>query len=231
MKNFAKFEKKIDINFKNKKLLERAFIHRSYLNENLSLRLEHNERLEFLGDAVLELIVTVYLYKKYQRKPEGEMTSLRAALVNTDTLSETASELGMNDFLFLSKGEAKDTGKARHCIMANTLEALIGAIYLDKGYGTAYSFVEKILFPKLKEIIEKKLWIDAKSMFQERAQEIEGITPVYKIIKESGPDHAKKFLVGVYLGKELVAKGNGRSKQDAEQSAARNALEAKGWED
>ena len=201
------------------------------MNENPSLGLEQNERLEFLGDAVLELVTTEYLYKKYPDKHEGELTALRAALVNTNTLSVTAGDLGLNDFLLLSKGEEKDIGKARQYILADTLEALIGAIYLDQGYDAAYSFIEKILFPKLEEIIAKKLWIDAKSLFQERAQEVSGTTPSYELMKEWGPDHAKNFVVGVFLNKEKVAEGEGRSKQEAEQAAARNALKAKGWEE
>ena len=231
MKDLTKFEKKIGVEFKDKALLKMAFTHRSYLNENPSKGLEHNERLEFLGDAVLELAATEYLYKKFPEKPEGEMTALRAALVNTIILSETAKELGMNDYLLLSKGEAKDTGKARQYILANTFEALVGAIYLDRGYGATASFLKKNLFPKLEKIIKEKLWIDAKSFFQEKAQEIVGVTPVYKTVKEWGPDHNKVFLVGVYLGDERTAEGEGRSKQEAEQSAARAALRAKGWEE
>ncbi len=231
MKDFSKFEKKIGVDFKNKALLKMAFTHRSYLNENPSQGLEHNERLEFLGDAVLELATTEYLYKKYPEKPEGEMTALRAALVNTIILSETARELEMNDYLLLSKGEAKDTGKARQYILANTFEALVGAIYLDRGYAAISLFLEKVLFPKLEKIIKEKLWIDAKSFLQERAQDAVGVTPIYKTMKEWGPDHNKVFLVGVYLGDELAAEGEGRSKQEAEQSAARAALEAKGWEE
>lgn len=228
--NLEKFEKKIGINFKDKNLLEQAFIHRSYINENPSLNKNHNERLEFLGDAVLELAVTDYLYKKYPNKNEGDMTSLRAALVNANTLSEIAKDAGMENFLLLSKGEKKDTGKARQYILANTFEAVAGAIYLDQGYESIVSFLEKILFPRLEEIIDKKLWIDAKSLFQEKAQEKTGITPSYKIIKEWGPDHAKNFLVGVCLNGDLIAEGEGDSKQEAEQSAARHGLKAKHWD-
>ncbi len=230
MKNFSRFEKKINIEFKNKDLLRTAFVHRSYLNESPSLGLEDNERLEFLGDAVLELATTEYLYKKYPEKPEGEMTAFRAALVNTNTLSETAGELGMNDFLFLSKGEAKDTGKARQYILADTLEALIGAIYLDSGYEAAAYFISRFFFPKLDEIVAEKLWIDAKSLFQEKAQDIAGITPIYRLLREWGPDHAKNFVIGVFLNEEKIADGEGRSKQEAEQEAAGHALKAKGWE-
>ncbi len=231
MKDFTKFENRIGVDFKNKELLKTAFTHRSYLNENPSLGLEHNERLEFLGDAVLELATTDYLYRKFPTKPEGEMTSLRASLVNTNTLLETAGEIGMNDFLLLSKGEAKDTGKARQYILADMLEALIGAIYLDQGYDASASFIEKILFPKLEEIIDKKLWIDSKSYFQERAQDVVGVTPVYEVLKEWGPDHDKNFMIGVFLNGEIVAEGQGQSKQEAEQSAAHAALKAKGWEE
>lgn len=228
--NPESFEKKIGINFKDKNLLSQAFTHRSYINENPSLGREHNERLEFLGDAVLELAVTDYLFQKYPDKNEGEMTSLRAALVNANALSEIAKEIEMENFLLLSKGEKKDIGKARQYILANTFEAVTGAIYLDQGYESVVSFLEKILFPKLKEIIDKKLWIDAKSLFQEKAQDVAGVTPTYKVIKEWGPDHAKNFLVGVYLNGDLIAEGEGDSKQEAEQSAALHGLKAKHWD-
>ena len=231
MKDFSIFEKKINIDFKDRDLLKTAFVHRSYLNETPSLGLDNNERLEFLGDAVLEMATTEFLYKKYPKKNEGEMTSLRAALVNADILSSAASEIGMEEFLLLSKGEKKDTGKARHYILADTFEAVTGAVYLDQGYEAVYSFLNKVLFPEVNEIIEKKLWIDAKSLFQERAQDVEGITPAYKVMKECGPDHAKKFTVGVFLDEKMIADGEGRSKQEAEQNAARAALEAKGWKE
>jgi len=224
------FENKIGVSFKNQDLLKQAFVHRSYLNENRGFKLGHNERLEFLGDAVLELAITKYLFEKYPEKPEGELTSLRSALVNTNTLSEIGLGLGLNDFLLLSRGEAKDTGRARQYILANTMEALIGAIYLDQGYESAESFISKNVSPVLEKVIAESLWIDSKSRFQEIAQDETGITPTYKTEKESGPDHDKHFTVGVYLKNELVATGEGKSKQDAEQSAARKALEEKGWE-
>lgn len=230
MIDFQKFEKKIGVIFKDKNLLRQAFTHRSYLNEKHSLSLSHNERLEFLGDAVLELITTEYLFHKYPEKPEGELTSLRAALVNTVMLSKTALSLGMNNFLLLSKGEAKDIGKARQFILANSLEALIGAIYLDNGYETAKEFIENNILVNLEEVLEKNLWRDAKSFFQEKAQEVVGITPQYKVLKEWGPDHNKHFEIGVFLGSELVGKGEGLSKQEAEQNAALNGLEIKKWE-
>jgi len=228
--NFSKFEEKIGVNFKDKNLLRQAFIHRSYLNENPSLGLEQNERLEFLGDAVLELAITEYMYKKYPQKTEGEMTGLRAALVNAITLSEVAGELNIGDFMLLSKGEAKSMGKARQYILANAFEAVIGAVYLEHGYEKTLKFLEKNLFGKIKEVIEKKLWIDAKSLFQEKAQELENATPSYKVLAESGPDHEKVFTMGVFLGDELVADGYGDSKQEAEQDAARKALKAKKWQ-
>ena len=227
--NFSKFEEKIGVNFKDKNLLRQAFTHRSYLNENPSLGLEQNERLEFLGDAVLELAITEYLYKKYPKKTEGEMTALRAALVNAVTLSEAANNLNIGDLMLLSKGEAKSLGKARQYILANAFEALIGAIYLNGGYEETFDFLEKNLFGKIEEVIEKKLWIDAKSLFQEKVQELESVTPSYKVLAESGPDHEKVFTMGVFLGDKLMAEGKGASKQEAEQDAARKALKAKNW--
>lgn len=227
---WEKFEAKIGISFKNKDLLKQAFVHRSYLNENRSFKIGHNERLEFLGDAVLELAITKYLFEKYPEKPEGELTSLRSSLVNANTLSEIGVALELNDFLLLSRGEAKDTGRARQYILANTMEALIGSIYLDQGNDKAEEFVHKHITPFLEKVIAESLWIDSKSRFQEKAQDETGITPTYKTEKESGPDHDKHFTVGVYLKNELVATGEGKSKQDAEQSAARKALEEKGWE-
>ena len=229
MVEFNKLEKKLSIKFKNKDLLVQAFCHRSYLNENPDFYLDNNERLEFLGDAVLELIVTDYLYKKYPQKSEGELTNWRAALVNAKMLSETAGQLDFNNFLLLSRGESKELGKARQYILANTLEALIGAIYLDGGYEKCNKFIKKYLLVKLPEIIEKQLFRDAKSRFQEGAQERRGITPIYKVLKEWGPDHAKHFIIGVFLDKELVAEGEGSSKQEAEEAAAKSALEIKHW--
>ncbi|MFQ5661654.1 MAG: ribonuclease III [Candidatus Paceibacteria bacterium] len=227
--DFSQFEDKTNITFKDKDLLMQAFLHRSYLNENKGLKMDHNERLEFLGDAVLELVVTEYLYSKYPKKPEGDLTSYRAALVNTSTLSTVATGLSMNDYLLLSKGEAKDTGRARQYILANTFEAFVGALYLDQGYEKAKDFIAQNLFPLTDEIVEKGLWQDAKSRFQEIAQEKENTTPQYKTVQEIGPDHAKNFVVGVYLNEEEVGKGEGKSKQEAEQAAAQNALEVKQW--
>jgi len=229
MKDFSPLEKKLNLKFKNKDLLIQAFCHRSYLNENPDFYLDHNERLEFLGDAILELIVTEYLYQKYPKKPEGELTNWRAALVNAKMLSEVSKDLDFNDFLLLSRGEAKELGKARQYILANIFEALVGAIYLDQGLDSCKKFIKKNLIKKLPHIIEAGLFRDAKSRFQEEAQERTGITPIYKVLEEWGPDHAKHFIIGVFLDKELVAKGEGSSKQEAEETAAKNALEAKGW--
>ncbi len=229
MKEIHEFEEKISVSFNNPHLLEQAFIHRSYLNENRSINKEHNERLEFLGDAVLELVITHYLYDKYPGKPEGELTAFRSALVNAVTLSQVANRIGVNEFLLLSKGEAKDVGRARNYILADTLEAIIGAIYLDKGYESAKEFIYKNITILTEEIVANELWIDAKSKFQEIAQEKVGITPVYKTIKETGPDHDKFFTVGVYLGPKEIGKGEGKSKQEAEQEAARSALHSEKW--
>lgn len=229
VKNFLPLEKKLGINFKNKDLLIQAFTHRSYLNENPNFHLEHNERMEFLGDAVLELVVTEELYQKYPIKSEGELTSWRAALVNTKMLSKIAQRLGFNDFLLLSQGEAKETGKARQCILANSFEAFIGAFYLDQGLNPVRKFVKVHLIKELAEIIEKGFFKDAKSRFQEQAQEIENITPVYETLKTWGPDHARSFIIGVFLGKEKVAEGQGSSKQEAEEEAAKSGLKIKNW--
>ena len=230
MKDFSEFESKINIKFKNQDLLKEAFTHRSYLNENPSWPVGQNERLEFLGDAVLELAVTDFLFMRFPEKPEGELTSFRAALVNANMLSSVAQDLEINDYLLLSKGESKDVGRARLFILANCFEALIGAIYLDQGYDSASRFIHENILPKMDEILNKKLFRDSKSLFQERAQEITGITPSYEVVKEWGPDHDKHFVVGVYVGKELVAQGEGPSKQEAQQQAAMAGLKAKGWE-
>lgn len=227
--DFGVFETSIGIEFKNKELLKQAFIHRSYLNENRSIKLEHNERLEFLGDAVLELVITDYLYKKYPEKNEGELTAYRSSLVNSVTLAGAAEKIGMNSFLLLSKGESKDVGRARQVILANTFEALVGALYIDQGYEGASKFIAEQLFGLIEEIVENKSFIDAKSRFQEEAQEKVGATPLYKLLKESGPDHNKVFTVGVFLREEMIITGEGKSKQEAEQDAAEKALNQKGW--
>jgi len=220
--------KRINVKFANISLLQQAVTHRSYLNENRDYKLEHNERLEFLGDAVLELIVTEYLYNNFSN-PEGELTAWRSALVNGEMLAVIARELGVDDFLLMSKGESKDTGRARQYLLANAMEAIIGAVYLDQGYEIVKKFVLDNVVVKLKEILDKKLYLDAKSYFQEKAQENEKITPSYKVIKEWGPDHDRRFVIGVYLGKDLIAEGEGTSKQEAQREAAKKGLENKGW--
>ncbi len=226
--NLDNLEKTLKIKFKNRDLLIQALTHRSYLNEHPDFELDHNERLEFLGDAVLELVVTEHLYKNYPN-PEGELTAWRASLVNSKMLATVGSELGLNDYLLLSKGESKDQGRARQYIITNAVEAIIGAIYLDSGYKKASDFIHNFILPKLGDIIEKELHKDAKSLFQEIAQEKTGITPTYKVLKEWGPDHDRSFIVGVFLGDEKCGEGEGRSKQEAQQSAAASALDSKGW--
>lgn len=222
---------RINVSFKDISLLRTACTHRSYLNENKGSGLEHNERLEFLGDAVLELVVTSFLFRKYPKKSEGELTAYRSAIVNTVSLTKAAEKMGLNDFILLSKGEAKDTGRARSIILANAMEAVIGSIYMDGGYNTAANFISEYILQviDIEEIVKKKSWIDAKSRFQEKAQEKVGITPSYKTVKEIGPDHDKQFTLGVFLGTTQVAIGTGPSKQEAEQKAAEKALEIKGW--
>ncbi|MDE2031305.1 MAG: ribonuclease III [Patescibacteria group bacterium] len=231
MVDLSEFEKITKIVFKDKKLLEQAFIHRSYINENNDSKLSHNERLEFLGDAVLELIVTDYLYNKYPNCDEGQLTAYRSALVNAVTIGEAAQDIGMNNYLLLSKGESKDIGRARNYILANTYEAYVGAVYLDQGYQVALDFIASTLFGKIDKIVSKKLWRDSKSLVQEKSQEYLNVTPVYKVISESGPDHDKHFTIGIFFGDEQIAIGKGKSKQEAEQVAARSALEIKGWLD
>jgi len=229
-KNFNELEKKIGTDFKNKNLLLQAFIHRSYINENANTKLNHNERLEFLGDAVLELISTDFLYQKFSDLAEGELTAYRSALVNTNTLSEVAKSLDFNNYLFLSKGESKDFGRARVSILADTYESVIGAIFLDAGYDDAKKFVEKTLLIKTESIIETGKYKDSKSKVQELSQEKLQVTPNYKVIQESGPDHNKKFIVGICFGDKEIAKGEGRSKQEAETDAAKNAIIKMKWD-
>lgn len=229
-KDFPKLEKELGIVFDNKNLLIQAFIHRSYINENSNLKLGHNERLEFLGDAVLELVSTNYLYHKYEDLAEGDLTSYRAALVNTKSIGAIAKELNFNNYLFLSKGESKDFGKARLSILADTYEAFIGAVFLDKGYNFAKEFIEKTLLTHTEEVVEAGKYRDPKSVIQEKSQDLLSVTPNYKVISESGPDHDKKFIVGIYFGEEKIAEGEGRSKQEAETHAAKVAIQKKGWE-
>ncbi|MBI2436446.1 MAG: ribonuclease III [Candidatus Magasanikbacteria bacterium] len=228
-KKFAQIEEQIGISFAHKDILVQSMVHRSFLNENRDFPLAHNERLEFLGDAVLELVVTEYLFENYLN-PEGELTNWRAALVNGTMCAQVAREIGLEPYLFLSHGESKDANtKARDYILANALEALIGAIYHDQGWDISKQFITRWVITKLPEVLELGLWMDSKSRFQEAAQEIVGVTPTYRVLSQEGPDHAKEFTIGVFLDKEKVAEGKGTSKQEAQTDAADIALKMKKW--
>ncbi len=230
MKKFSLLEKTIGIKFKNKDFLAQSVVHRSYLNENPKFRLYHNERLEFLGDAVLEIIVTEFLYKNYPKTPEGDLTNWRASLVNSKMLATVAKEINLEKYLFLSKGEAKDKNtKARQYIVANAVEALIGAIYLDQGIKKSEKFVKKYMLSKLDNILSNELFLDSKSKFQEKSQEVYKITPHYKVLKESGPDHERIFEIGLYLKNKLITKGKGSSKQEAQVDAAAEGIKKYNW--
>jgi ribonuclease-3 len=229
MKDFTPFEQSLGIVFKDQTLIQRAFTHRSFINENPKSGLEHNERFEFLGDAVIELIVTDYLFRHFPTHNEGELTAYRSALVNAIIMGEVATELNMNDYLLLSKGEAKDTGRARQTILANTYESFVGGLYLDQGYESCKKFIHDTLLPRLDDIIKSKSWKDAKSQLQEEAQERVKLTPSYRVLGEAGPDHDKYFTIGVFFGEQKISEGKGKSKQEAQQTAALAALEKKGW--
>ncbi len=229
MPDFAAFASSIGVSFTNLGLLAEALTHRSYLNEHREHAGGHNERLEFLGDAVLELAATRFLFDKYPQKPDGELTAYRAALVNTVSLAESAQKLTLGDYLLLSKGEARDTGRARDVILADAFEAVIGALYLDQGYEAAEKFIGANLYGKIDGVIRKRAWQDAKSRFQEAAQDKKGITPHYQLLDEVGPDHDRVFTVGVFLDDAEMARGEGKSKQEAEQDAAAAALQKTGW--
>lgn len=224
-KDRGPLEEKIGYAFKNQDLLRQALVHRSYLNEHKQFSLDHNERLEFLGDAVLELVVTDHLYKTYRDLPEGGLTNLRAAIVRGEMLSQVAHELGMEEFILLSRGEQRGNEKAREYILANALEALVGALYLDRGYEAARSFIDRYIIAKLPGVIERDLHIDSKSKFQELAQEKYRVTPTYEVLREEGLDHAKHFVIGLFLGDRKMGEGAGSSKQEAQQEAAKQALE------
>jgi ribonuclease-3 len=224
MKDFENLEKKLKIFFKNKNLLIEAFCHRSFLNENPNFFTPSNERLEFLGDAVLGLVTTEYLFKTFPEKSEGELTKIRSALVNSKILSEVAKKLGFEEYLLLSKGEEKSQGKSRERILANTFEAFLGALYLEFGFDFCKKFVEKNLLSLLPEILEKGIIENPKTKFQEIIQEKFKITPTYKVLEEFGPEHSKTFIVGLYVGEKLISKGEGSSKQEAEENAAQKAL-------
>lgn len=230
MKDFSKLEKIIGTKFKNEDLLKQSVVHRSYLNEHPDFGLPHNERLEFLGDAVLELVVTEDIFRRFPEREEGDLTNWRASLVNAKMLSEIAGEIKLGGYLYLSRGESKDKGsKARQYILANALEALIGAIYLDRGIGAVTKFIKERILSKLDYILAHGLYLDPKSKFQEESQERTGATPHYKVLKETGPDHAKIFEIGLYVGGDLIATGKGSSKQEAQVEAAAKGLKKMGW--
>lgn len=228
-KDFAELETRLGYTWKKRDWLMEAVTHRSYLNEHADFPFTHNERLEFLGDAVLELVVTEHLFTNFAN-PEGELTNWRAALVNAKTLAGISSQLSFEEFLLLSKGEARDANsKARMYILANAIEAIIGSIYMDGGKPAAKAFIDKHILSHLTYILKNELYVDPKSKFQEMSQELLGVTPSYRVLKEEGPDHNKEFTVGVFLEKEMVAVGSGTSKQEAQVAAAEAGLEAKGW--
>lgn len=218
-------EKTIGYTFKKASLLDEALTHRSYLNENQNWKLPSNERLEFLGDAVLELIVTEELFHRFPNFQEGKMTSIRASLVNYVMLAVVAQTIHLGECIKMSRGEAKDTGRAREVIMANAIESLIGAMYIDGGYKAAERFVLDFVLVHLDEVLKKGLYLDAKSTLQEKVQEKLKLTPTYRVISSAGPDHLKTFTIGLYFGNELISEGTGHSKQDGEVAAARKALE------
>ncbi len=224
MSTLEDFQRKINVSFNNIALLEQAFIHRSYLNEHPKLGLEHNERLEFLGDAVLELVVTDFLYRTYPN-PEGDLTNWRSALVKTESLASVAERLDVSPYFKLSRGESKGNARSHALISANAIEAIIGAVYLDQGYDAAKGFITEQIISSLTQILAEGTWMDPKSKFQELAQNQFGLTPNYRVMEETGPDHDKIFTVGVYVGDRLFGKGNGSSKQAAQQVAAAAALE------
>ena len=224
MSSLVKLQKTIGYTFQNTDLLQQALTHRSYLNENPAYTLGHNERLEFYGDAVLEEVVTAFLFHHYTEKNEGELTNLRAALVRGAHLAEVANKIQLDQYLNISNGERNDP-YAKTYITANALEALIAALRLDGGYDLAKKFIETYIISDLERIIEERAFIDAKSILQEQIQEKYGLTPHYAVISEQGPDHNKEFEVAVYVKDKPLATGKGTSKQKAEQAAAKNALQ------
>lgn len=213
----------LNLEFNDIELLVMAFTHRSYLNEHKKTVREHNERLEFLGDAVLELVVTEYLYKTYD-EPEGILTNWRSSLVRTESIGEAARKLEFESLLRLSRGEKRGSDRARAQILANTYEAVVGAIYLDKGYDAAKTFIESSLLTTFKHILETGSWMDPKSHLQELAQSADGHTPSYKVLSEEGPDHDKIFTVGVFIDGKQIGQGSGPSKQAGQVEAAESAL-------
>ena len=220
----SNLEKKLGLHFKDEDLLTEALTHRSYINEYPKWRLPHNERLEYLGDAVLELLVSEELFKKFPKQPEGQLTVLRAALVNYQILAKVAENVGLQDFILMSRGERKDTGRAREVILANAIEAVIGSMYMDQGLEKVRGFVKKFVMNNLDEVLKTKSYKDAKSELQEVVQDKFKLTPTYAVVEESGPAHKRTFTMGVYFGEKFIAKGEGLSKQEAELVAAKNAL-------
>lgn len=227
--DLKELENSLAIKFRNQELLREALTHRSYLNENDDPNLRHNERMEFLGDAVLELVVTDFLYHRFPDSPEGNLTAYRSALVRTETISEAARDLNLEPYLLMSKGEAKDEGRARDYILANAFEAFLGALYIDQGYQATEAIIEEVIFPRVDEVIAKRLWKDAKSYVQEKAQEHYKITPEYELVSQTGPDHNKTFTVAIKFGERQVATGTGLSKQKAQQDAATKAIKSEDW--
>ena len=225
-----KLQKRLDLKFTDESLLKQALVHRSYLNEHPDFKMGHNERLEFLGDAVLEIVVTEFLYLNFTETPEGDLTNWRASLVNAKMLYEIARELNIEECLYLSKGESRDKNKkSRQFILANAVEAIIGAIYLSLGLPAAKKFILKNVVSKLDDILRNQSYLDPKSHFQEKAQEVRGITPHYQILDEEGPDHAKVFTVGLYLDQELITTGHGSSKQEAQVDADAKGVKKMAW--
>jgi len=229
--DLVKLQKRLGLKFKNPEFLKQALVHRSYLNEHPDFTIGHNERLEFLGDAVLEIVVTEFLYLNFTETPEGDLTNWRASLVNAKMLYEIARELEIEECLYLSKGESRDKNKkSRQFILANAVEAIIGAMYLDQGIEAAQKFILKNVVSKLDDILSSQSYLDPKSHFQEKAQEVRGITPHYQILDEQGPDHAKVFTVGLYLDEELISSGKGLSKQEAQVDAATRGIKKMEWQ-
>lgn len=225
-----KLQKKLGVKFNDESLLKQALVHRSYLNEHPDFNIGHNERLEFLGDAVLEIVVTEFLYLNFADTPEGDLTNWRASLVNAKMLYEVANDLEIEEYLYLSRGESKDKNKkSRQYILADAIEAIIGAMYLDQGIEVAKKFILTNVVSRLNEILKNQSYLDPKSHFQEKAQELKGVTPHYQILDETGPDHAKIFTVGLYLGEELIISGVGSSKQEAQVDAAAKGLKKMQW--
>ena len=221
---YSNFLRKIKVVFKDQRLLATAFVHRSYVNEHKDAVNGDNERLEFLGDAVLELVATEFLYASFPESGEGKLTAFRSALVKGKHLAQVARKLGLGEYLMLSRGEEKSGGREKNFLLANTLEALIGAIYLDRGFDAAHKFIDRFILTNLGDIMEKGLHVDAKSHLQEITQEKYGIAPTYTVLAESGPDHDKTYEVGAYIGEKLLGKGADSSKQKAQEAAASSAL-------